>query len=288
MRPVDIVRKIAPRARPAYIAAFERGDDLFRRHGITTPRRMAEFLAQIMVESDTLMLERERSNYSAKRILEVFGAGQHSAKVTAAEARRLAGDGPALFERVYGLGNPSKAEELGNTKPGDGWKYRGNGLMQTTGRFNHRVTGEKIGVDFESYPELVTSAAHALEPALYEWSLHNLNQYADKGDTLSISRAINLGNPKSRKTPNGAREREAYAKKILPQISSVDLRPITPDAVPVEKPKPPSSTKHVAAGGVVGAAVIAGTQGTSITQIVAIVAFAVAVVAGIYFFTRKG
>lgn len=243
-RPIDIVRKIAPRARAAYMAAFEQGDGLFLAHNITTPRRLAEFLAQIMVESGALTLTRESGNYRAARILQVFGS-RHSAKVTSREAERLAGDGPALFERVYGLGNPDMAKRLGNTQPGDGWRYRGNGLMQTTGRYNHRVTGQKIGVDFEGHPELVTSAAHALKPALHEWSHHKLNDYADKGDTLSISRAINLGNPKSKATPNGAAERAAYAKKILALIDKVDLAPLPGAAIPVEpdRPNPPIPPK---------------------------------------------
>ena len=280
-RPIDIVKKIAPGARREYLRAFEKGDALLAAHGINTPRRLAEFLAQIVVESGGLQFKRESGNYRASRIVQVFGSG-HSAKVRAAEARELAGDGPALFERVYGLGNPSMAKRLGNTQPGDGWRYRGNGLLQTTGRYNHRVAGEKVGVDFEKHPELVTSAEHALKPALFYWTQHKCNALADAGNTLAISRAINLGNPRSRRTPNGAAEREALAKKILPMIDSVELKPAA---------KPNTTGKMagaiagtIAATGPIVAAQQVGWDWGSI----AIMAGVIAIVAfGVVYFTRR-
>ena len=122
MRASDVVRRLAPRARPAYVRAFEDGDKVLADYGVTTPLRLAHFLAQIMHETNGLTIERESGAYKASRIMEVFGVGRHSAAVTAAEARVLAGNGPALFDRVYGLGNPRKARELGDTEPSDGWR----------------------------------------------------------------------------------------------------------------------------------------------------------------------
>lgn len=228
-RPVDIVRKLCPHARPAYVQAFEQGDALFAAHGITTPARLAHFLAQCFHESGGLTLERESGNYSAPRIEQIFGVGHHSAAVTHEEAVRLAGDGPALFERVYGLGNPRKAVELGNNQPGDGWKYRGNGILQTTGRGNHRRMGEKCGVDFEASPDLVTSAAHALKPALAEWTEGNLNAFADADDILTITRRINGGT-------NGLAQRKDWLARIKPLVATVDLK-----TVPAAAPEPPAA-----------------------------------------------
>src|SRR6185295_11399178 len=105
-----------------------------------------------------------------------------SAKVTADEAPALAHNERALSERVYGLGNPVKAADLGNTQPGDGFLYRGNGVLQTTGRGNHQRMGIACGLDFEGHPELVCAAEHALKPALQEWSDGNLNVAADRND----------------------------------------------------------------------------------------------------------
>lgn len=224
-RPIDVVRKVCPKGRASYLAAFENGDVLFRQHGITTPLRLAHFLAQCLHETGGLTIEWESGNYSASRLLEIFGVGHHSAAVTASEAQRLAHDGPAIFERVYGLGNPRKARELGNTHPGDGYRYRGGGIMQTTGRANYKRMGEKCGIDFEANPELVLSADHALKPALAEWTEGHLNDAADRDDIRAITKRINGGF-------NGLVDRQAWLARLRPLIHSVDLTGAAPAAPP--------------------------------------------------------
>ena len=189
----------------SYIAAFENGDALLFAHGITTPDRLAHFLAQILHESGALEIDWENMNYRAERLLQVFGVGRHSAAITPGEAQALAHKPSDIAERVYGLGNPRKAPALGNTRPGDGFRYRGGGLMQTTGRDNYRRMGQKCGVDFEGQPDLVLAAEHALKPALGEWTEAKLNAFADCNDILSISRAINFGNPRVPRTPTAWR-----------------------------------------------------------------------------------
>jgi putative chitinase len=238
MRPIDAVRKLCPKARASYLQAFENGDGLFRQHGITTPLRLAHFLAQCLHENGGLQIEWESGAYSAARLCEIFGEGRHSAAITAAEAERLARNPALIFERVYGLGNPKKAKELGNVNPGDGFKYRGGGIMQTTGRANYRRMGQRCGVDFEARPDLVVSAEHALKPALAEWSAGNLNDAADRDDIRTITRRINGGY-------NGLADRQAWLAKARMAIGPVlELRPtpITvppPDIEPVPKPVPP-------------------------------------------------
>lgn len=130
---IDAVNRVAPRAHDEYLEAIRQGDPLFERHGITTPLRIAHFLAQALHETGLFTVLRENMNYSAGRMVEIFGVGHHSAAVTASEAARLGGHPEAIAERVYGLGNPRKARDLGNTEPGDGFLYRGNGVLQTTG-----------------------------------------------------------------------------------------------------------------------------------------------------------
>jgi putative chitinase len=258
-RPVDIVRRACPKARPAYLLAFEQGDDLLRQHGIVSPLRLAHFLAQVCHESGGLTLESESGNYSAARLLQIFGAGKHSACVTPEEAERLARNGPAIFERVYGLGNPRKARELGNTAPGDGFRYRGKGLMQTTGRANYRRIGQKCGVDFESHPQLVLVAEHALKPALMEWSEGQLNDAADRDDIRAITRRINGGY-------NGLADRQAWFAKLKPLIDRVDLSGPqaqpgyeTP-APPVPAPRPKAAARNAGIAAGVMAALAAASQ----------------------------
>lgn len=211
MNIIDAVNRVALRAHNNYLQAIRQGGPLFEQHGITTPLRIAHFLAQALHETGLFTVLRENMNYSAGRMVEIFGVGRHSAAVTASEAARLAGHPEAIAERVYGLGNPRKARELGNTEPGDGFRYRGDGVLQTTGRGNHRRMGAACGVDFEGSPELVTAPEHALKPALQEWTESNLNSFADRNDIRTITRKINGGF-------NGLPEREALFNKIFPML----------------------------------------------------------------------
>ena len=220
-RAIDIMRRVAPRAREDYLLAFERGDSLLKSHGITTPLRLAHFLAQVLHESDGLTIEWESGNYSAPRLLQIFGVGNHSAGITPSEAAELANQPmprreELIFERVYGLGNPKKAKELNNINPGDGYKYRGGGILQTTGRGNYRRMGQKCEVAFEERPELVVSAEHALKPALTEWSEDDLNDDADRDDIVAITRKINGG-------LNGLDSRRQWLAKLRPLIKSVEF-----------------------------------------------------------------
>lgn len=208
---IDAIRRLAPTAQLNYLAAISQGGALFKEHGITTPLRLAHFLAQALHETGGFKVLRESMNYSAERLVTIFGVHHHSAAVTAAEAAKLAGQPEAIAERVYGPGNPRKARELGNTEPGDGFRYRGNGVLQTTGRANHQRMGAACGVDFEATPELATAPDHALKPALHEWSAGGLNAFADRNDIRTITLRINGGY-------NGLPEREAWLNELWPLL----------------------------------------------------------------------
>jgi putative chitinase len=190
---IDTVKRIAPKAHTNYLEAIRQGDSLFEQHEIITSLRMSHFLAQALHETGGFRILRENMNFSASRLIEIFGINRHSAAVTADEAEKLARDPEAIAERVYGLGNPCKARELGNIYPGDGFRYRGNGIMQITGRCNHHRIGAACGIDFEGHPDLVTAPEHALKPALQAWTERHLNIFADKNDIRTITRRINGG-----------------------------------------------------------------------------------------------
>jgi putative chitinase len=186
--PIDVVdvlnhtMPMMPDALSNYTQAIRQSGQLFERAAITTPRRMAHFLGQTLFETGRFTILRENMNYSAQRLFDVFGVNHHSAAVTLEEADNLAHHPEQIAERVYGLGNPHKAQELGNEQPGDGFRYRGNGVLQMTGRSAHRKTGQACGVDFEGNPDLATVPQHALTPALQEWTEGGLNAFADKND----------------------------------------------------------------------------------------------------------
>jgi putative chitinase len=214
------VKCIAPHARDNYLEAIGQGAVLFEEHQLATPLRMAHFLAQALHETGGFTILRENMNYSAGRLVEIFGVNHHSAAVTDAEAARLAGNPEAIAERVYGLGNPRKARELGNTEPGDGFRYRGNGVLQTTGRGNHRRMGAACGIDFEGNPDLVVAPEHALKPALSEWTEGGLNVFADRNDIRTIALRINGG-------LTGLSGRESWFAKVWPLLQG-DTGPAEP------------------------------------------------------------
>jgi putative chitinase len=210
---LGVIAKVAPQAHPNYVQAIRENGALFAQHGINTPRRMAHFLAQAMTETGAFKVLRENMNYKVPQMLKIFGVGKHSAKITAAEAPGLAMKAEALAERVYGLGNPKKAKDLGNTQAGDGFRYRGNGVLQMTGRDAHRRRGAANGLDFENQPELATLPEHALKPALQEWADGKLNRFADVDDIRTITLRINGG-------LNGFDDRKAWFAKLLPKLQA--------------------------------------------------------------------
>ena len=115
-RAIDFLRMVAPNARENYVLAFQRGDALLKEHDITTPLRLAHFLAQVLHESGGLTVEWENLSYKTPaRLLQIFGQN-HSAGVTPSEVPGLLGNPEKLAERVYGLGNPKMAKNLGNEK----------------------------------------------------------------------------------------------------------------------------------------------------------------------------
>lgn len=194
VRVVEVVRQVARKAQPNYMQAFENGDQDFTDFGITTPLRIAHFLAQALYETGRGTVLHESLFYtSAARLLQIFGVGNHSAAIRPEEVAGLLRNEQGLAERVYGLGNPRKAQELGNTNPGDGFLYRGGGLLQTTGRGNYKRMGDLTDVDFEASPDLVLDPRFALKPALFEWRESGLNDFADKNDIITITRRINGG-----------------------------------------------------------------------------------------------
>lgn len=114
--------------------------------------------------------------------------------------------GPTAAQRRY-----EGREDLGNTKAGDGFRYRGRGVLQITGRDNYRRFGRLIGVDIESQPDRAAEPAIAMTLACAYWTSRRINAAADRDDVEAVTRLINGG-------LNGIddrRQRLARAKAIL-------------------------------------------------------------------------
>lgn len=98
-------------------------------------------------------------------------------------------------------------KDLGNIKPGDGSKYRGRGLIQTTGRANYQAVSYALGKDFVSNPELLEQPENAARSAAYFWKSNGLNEIADTGDFLATQKRVN-GFNRSTGLPNGWEDRK--------------------------------------------------------------------------------
>lgn len=155
---------------------------ILERQGINTPLRLAHFFAQLDHESN-LQPKRENMNYSATRLREVFPR-----YFTVAQAQEYARKPTAIANRVY-------AQRMGNgpESSGQGWKYRGGGYMQHTGRNEYKTLTENLGVDYLSNPNLLLNEADAMLAAIDYWRRLDLNKHADRDDLDSISDLINIG-----------------------------------------------------------------------------------------------
>jgi putative chitinase len=189
-------KKFAPKAKPEYrdflVANLNSTLEPF---GINkNPTRLCHFMAQIGHECGLFTIKRESMTYTTvDRIMEIFGVGNHSAKITRAEAPGLVRQPKKLAERVYGLGNKRKAKELGNNTDGDGFKFRGAGFLQITGRDSYTRHGKAIGVDLTENSDLAAEAENSLLLACHEWKEKKANQLADADDLKAVTKAINGG-----------------------------------------------------------------------------------------------
>lgn len=168
------------------------------------PHRLAMWLAQCGYESSSFNTLREILSYSTV------------AKLRAVFPREFPTDDAAQLYVMnpMRLGNFIYASKLGNGNEasGDGFKYRGGGLIQLTGRENYRAAGEALGLDLVLRPAQIISEPVAARTAGYFWSLKDLNAAADAGDFEHTTRAING------EAMQGADERRALWQKLIAQL----------------------------------------------------------------------
>lgn len=198
---------ILPDARRAAGGFLDALNTAMARFRIDSPVRIAAFLAQVGHESAQLTRLTEGLNYSAQGLANTWPK-RFATPVGGpnAEAMRLQRNPEAIANSAYASRNGNGAEETG-----DGWRYRGRGIVQITGRANYRAAGQALGVDLEQNPELLEQPLYAALSAAWFWSEHGLNELADAGRFEAITRRINGG-------LNGQAERVALweaAKRVL-------------------------------------------------------------------------
>ena len=169
--------------------------------GIDTPLRMAAFLAQVGHESGGLTLLEENLNYSAEGLANTFPKRYARKLQNGLYAKNSVGRylpstlAIKIARKPVLIASNTYADRMGNgsVESQEGWKYRGRGILQITGKSNYAELTLNTGIDFVSNPGLLKEPAYALISACFFWKSNNLNRFADKKDILSLSKAINGG-----------------------------------------------------------------------------------------------
>jgi putative chitinase len=153
-------------------------------YDITTPSRIAAFLAQCAHESGGFKAIKENLNYRAVTLRKVFPKYFPTDDL----ANAYAGKQEMIANRVYGgrMGN-------GDEHSGDGYRYCGRGLIQLTGKQNYQAFADSLEMSVEDVPDYLATFEGAVQSACWFWETNNLNQYADKGDILTMTKKINGG-----------------------------------------------------------------------------------------------
>jgi putative chitinase len=164
-------------------------NETFQRFGILTPAQQASWIGQCGHECGNFRILEENLNYRAPTLLKLFPkTPKRQWGFTPEEAAAYEKQPQRIANRIYSnrMGNRDEAS-------GDGWRFRGSGFLQLTGHSNFYHAGQALGVDFVMQPELVRTPMYAAQTAGWFWQTHKLNQYADKGDFVTMTKRINGG-----------------------------------------------------------------------------------------------
>lgn len=149
-----------------------------------TKERAAAFLAQLAHESGGFNIVIENLNYSAEGLLRVFPRYFPTLEM----AKQYARNPEKIANRVY-----ANRMKNGDEKSGDGWKFRGRGLIQITGRDNYTKFAQSLEMDIDATVEYLETPSGAVVSAGWFWDTNKLNSYCDKNDFIGLTKRINGG-----------------------------------------------------------------------------------------------
>ena len=154
---------------------------------INTPQRIAAFIAQCAHESGGFMILKENLNYRPETLRKIFPKYFPTDDMARAYCA-MPNKQEAIANRVYAnrMGN-------GDEHSGDGYRYCGRGLIQLTGKDNYSFFAGSLGISVEEASEYLGTFEGAAQSACWFWETNNLNQYADSGDILTMTKRINGG-----------------------------------------------------------------------------------------------
>lgn len=183
---LELLQKICPKTKKevleAYVAPINK---VCKQHGILdNHKRVSAFLAQIAHESGGFNFTKENLNYSAKALQSVFKKYYPTEKDALVHERKP----EQIANRVYAnrMGN-------GDEKSGDGWTYKGRGLIQLTGKENYTKFAESIKKPLAETIAYLETAEGAVESAAWFWTKNKLNEHCDKDDFTGLTKRINGG-----------------------------------------------------------------------------------------------
>ena len=153
-------------------------------YDINTPQRVAAFMAQCGHESGNFKFLKENLKYRAASLTKVWPKYFPNMDI----ANQYAGNEEKIANRAY-------ANRMGNgpEESGDGWRFCGRGLIQLTGRNNYQNFADSIETDINDIPAYLATFEGAVQSACWFWETNKLNQWADKGDMLTLTKRINGG-----------------------------------------------------------------------------------------------
>lgn len=196
------INSIFPNAKDEIVEALVASQDMLaEKYGIDSPLRLAHFLGQTALESGGFRLMEENLNYSADRLMAVFPKYFRNV-----DARSYHRQPEKIANHVYAnrMGN-------GNESTGDGYMFRGRGLIQLTGRNNYSLFANDNDMTVEEAAQYLTTPEGAIESAAWFWNKNDLNDLADADDINAVTKRINGGH-------HGLAERTKYTngfKEIL-------------------------------------------------------------------------
>ena len=171
-----------------------------REFEIDTPQRIAGFLSQCAHESGGFERLQENLNYSAEGMA---GIWPKRFAVLGPDGKPVKKDGKnqpnkfalALHRKPEAIANVVYSGRMGNgpIESGEGWKYRGRGLKQLTGKSNHIACSKGLGVDLVENPDLLLEPTYAARSAAWFWATNKCNVFADAGDIEGLTKRINGG-----------------------------------------------------------------------------------------------
>ena len=159
-------------------------EEILPDYEINTPERVAAFLGQTAHESGGYRALRENLNYSDKGLMGIFKKYFPTQESTVGYARQP----EKIANKIY-------ANRMGNgpESSGDGWKHRGRGLIQLTGKANYTAFAESIECSVAETIEFLETYEGAVQSACWFWETNNLNKWADKMDIKQMTKIINGG-----------------------------------------------------------------------------------------------